>query len=406
MIVRFGAAAHRAWRPWRAAALALWCVLTGPAAASSWLLASPDPRVVPGESFEVVVVASTPPQHWPDSLPAQVEARGGARIAIELAAAEGGSDAPQTATQRRYLGRWPAELLGVATLALRDMPAARLLVEATGERPAGVAALEPASAEARPAALSSSLDGEALRTDETVAPAALGFHEPIYFLVGGHDKRAARFQFSFRYRLFDDHGLVGEAFPVVRGLYFGFTQTSLWDLSSDSKPFRDSSFRPSLFYQWRASDPESGGSLAFAGGYEHESNGRDGEDSRSIDTLFLRADARYYLADGRTYLGAAPKFWFYLDKEDNPDIARYRGYAELGLRAGRDDGLMLTGLLRRGTAGKESVQLDLSYPVRRSIFSGVGAFLHLQYFKGYGETLLDYDERRGSRFRIGLSIVR
>ena len=67
---------------------------------------------------------------------------------------------------------------------------------------------------------------------------------------------------------------------------------------------------------------------------------------------------------------------------------------------------MLTGLLRRGTAGKESVQLDLSYPVRRSIFSGVGAFLHLQYFKGYGETLLDYDERRGSRFRIGLSIVR
>lgn len=406
MIVRFGAAARRTWRPWRAATLALWCVLTGPAAASSWLLASPDPRVVPGESFEVVVVASTPPQQWPDSLPAQVEAPGGARIAIELAAAEGGSDAPQTATQRRYLGRWPAELLGVATLALRDMPAARLLVEATGERSAGLAALVPASAEARPAALSSSLDGEALRTDQTVAPAALGFHEPIYFLVGGHDKRAARFQFSFRYRLFDDHGLVGEAFPVVRGLYFGFTQTSLWDLSSDSKPFRDSSFRPSLFYQWRASDPASGGSLAFAGGYEHESNGRDGEDSRSIDTLFLRADARYYLADGRTYLGAAPKLWFYLDKEDNPDIARYRGYAELGLRAGRDDGLMLTGLLRRGTAGKESVQLDLSYPVRRSIFSGVGAFLHLQYFKGYGETLLDYDERRGSRFRIGLSIVR
>ena len=96
-----------------------------------------------------------------------------------------------------------------------------------------------------------------------VEPSALGFHEPMYFLVGGEDPVSARFQFSFRYRLFDDHGVVGEHFPVARGLYFGFTQTSLWDLQSDSKPFRDSSFRPSLFYRWRLSDPERGGFVAL-----------------------------------------------------------------------------------------------------------------------------------------------
>ena len=166
------------------------------------------------------------------------------------------------------------------------------------------------------------------------------------------------------------------------------------------------SFRPSLFYQWRVSNPLDGNSVNLQGGYEHESNGKDGLESRSIDTLFLRADARYYFADGRTYLGVAPKVWTYLDKDDNPDITGYRGYGELGLRFGRDDGLLLNAQLRRGTKGKGSTQLDLSYPIRLSIFSGVGAFAHLQYFNGYGETLLDYNEPKTGQFRIGVSIVR
>ncbi|MFT3759369.1 phospholipase A [Thauera sp.] len=161
-----------------------------------------------------------------------------------------------------------------------------------------------------------------------------------------------------------------------------------------------------MFYRWLISDPSHGGFVALSGGYEHESNGKDDEDSRSIDTLFLKAEGRYYLDDGVTYFGLEPKVWTYLDREDNPDIARYRGYAELGLRYGRDDGLMLTSLLRRGTAGKMRRQFDLSWPLRRSVFSGVGAFLHLQYVGGYGETLLDYNRDDGGQWRIGISLVR
>jgi outer membrane phospholipase A len=166
------------------------------------------------------------------------------------------------------------------------------------------------------------------------------------------------------------------------------------------------SFRPSLFYRWRLSDPQEGGSVALSGGYEHESNGKDEAFSRSIDTLFLKVEGRYYLPDGRSYVGVEPKLWAYLDRKDNPDIARYRGYGELGLRLGRDDGLMLSALLRRGTAGSMRRQFDLSYPLRRSVFSGVGAFAHLQYLSGYGETLLGYDEDRDAQLRIGISLVR
>ncbi len=57
-------------------------------------------------------------------------------------------------------------------------------------------------------------------------------------------------------------------------------------------------------------------------------------------------------------------------------------------------------------AGKIGTQYDLSYPIRRSVFSGVGAFVHLQAFKGYGETLLEYDENKETQYRLGISLVR
>lgn len=387
--------------------------LSAPAAlAADWLLASSRPQVVPGERFEVVVIGEGRSADWPERLAASLELpAGGPRIALELVAI-GRPDA--AANQRRYFARWPMEVTGVATLALADRPSARLLLDAgTATRVAATAPVPAASASAVPqtaaaqAALAPMAPVAELPPEAApVEPSALGFHEPMYFLVGGKDPVSARFQFSFRYRIFDDQGVVAETLPVASGLYFGFTQTSLWDLQSESKPFRDSSFRPSLFYRWAVDDPQRRGSLALSGGYEHESNGKEDMPSRSIDTLFVRAEARLRLDDAGTFLGIAPKVWTYLDREDNPDIARYRGHAELGLRIGRDDALMFSTLIRRGSDGKLGTQYDLSYPLRRSVFSGVGAFVHLQAFKGYGETLLEYDQNKEAQYRIGVSLVR
>jgi outer membrane phospholipase A len=366
----------------------------GAVQAAGWLLASPDPQAVPGEAFEVVVIAP-PGAEPPERLAARIALPdGGPQIATELVAA---GPAERDARQRRYLGRWPREVIGVATLSLVEAPSARMLVDAAAGRrsavaPAAAGSLDPMAPVAPAAA--------------PAAPNALAFHEPMYFVVGGQDPESARFQVSFRYRIFDALGVVAETFPLVRGLYFGYTQTSVWDLSSDSKPFRDTSFRPSLFYEWVLSDPDSGGRASLAGGYEHESNGKDGADTRSIDTLFLQPELRHYLADGVTYVGLIPKLWVYLDKDENRDIPDYRGYGQLGLRFGRDDGLLLAALLRRGSEGHGSTQLDLSYPLRRSVFSGVGAFLHFQYFRGYGETLRDYNESNGTQYRVGFSLVR
>jgi phospholipase A1 len=387
--------------------------------AADWLLASSSPQVVPGQRFEVVVIGDGRAADWPARLPASIELPGGGpRIAVELVAI---GKPVAGASQRRYFARWPMEVTGVAALALvRTKPSARVLLDAGAA--ASVASAPAHGARRGGRARGDASDGSGRRSGlpwrrwrrwpslpeeaAPVEPSGFGFHEPMYFLIGGRDPVSARFQFSFRYRIFDEQGVVAETIPVASGLYFGFTQTSLWDLQSESKPFRDSSFRPSLFYRFALDDPDKRGSLALSGGYEHESNGKEDMPSRSIDTLFARAEARLRLSESGAYLGIAPKAWTYLDREDNPDIARYRGHAELGLRLGRDDGWLFSTLIRRGTEGKMGTQYDLSYPIRRSVFSGVGAFVHLQAFKGYGETLLEYDENKEAQYRIGVSLVR
>ena len=357
--------------------------------AADWLLAAPATRVAPGQTFELVVIGEPTSEGWPKHLPVLIEAPGGGpRMALRLSAA--GEPGP---ARQRYIGRWPAEIMGIVTVSLDGEHSAQLLLEAA-----------PSQLASDPESSGPSETPEAAPVP--AQPEALGFHEPMFFLLGGKDPMSARFQISFRYRIFDDHGVVAGNLPVVRGLYFGYTQTSLWDLESESKPFRDTSYRPSLFYQVKLINPPLGDSLALAGGYEHESNGRDGATSRSINTAFLRAELRYHLPGQDTYIGIEPKLLYYFDKDDNSDIARYRGYGQLGLRIGRDDGLMLTSILRRGTSGVGSVQFDLSYPLRRSVFSGVGTFVHLQYFNGYGETLLDYNRPHRPQIRIGVSVVR
>ncbi|MCB1959953.1 MAG: phospholipase A [Rhodocyclaceae bacterium] len=355
------------------------------------LLSTDRTHVSAGQPLEVMVTESSGAAA---ALPAQLDARieiGEQRLRVMLEAV----DAQQGAV-RRYRFEWPDEVLGLSVLRLADDSPSRALLLA--ERVGWAAGEDPVVR----------MSGVVNPPDEASTPEpALSFNEPMYFLLGANGGTSARFQLSFKYRLFDHDGAIVRALPALDGLHFGYTQTSLWDLSSHSAPFRDTSYRPSLFYQWAVPmRPQSRHWLSLRTGLEHESNGREGAQSRSINIAFAQADWRYRLGDGLSHVGLAPRVWGYLEKSDNPDIHRYRGYGELGLRAGRDDGWLAKVKLRRGKAGAGSTQVDLSYPMRQSIFSAVGAFVHLQYFDGEGETLLDYGQSRLPQFRIGVSIVR
>src|SRR3970282_2024948 len=115
--------------------------------------------------------------------------------------------------------------------------------------------------------------------DRSASP-PLAENEPVYFVMGTRGDTTGRFQLSFKYRLFDQALGWGREQPWLSGFYLGYTQASLWNLPGDSKPFRDTSYRPSLFWAWERIDAKTWID-ALRAGYEHESNGKDGASSRS-----------------------------------------------------------------------------------------------------------------------------
>ena len=97
-------------------------------------------------------------------------------------------------------------------------------------------------------------------------------------------------------------------------------------------------------------------------------------------------------------------FDFMSKDPNNRDIREYRGFALVNVRYGNDDGWLLQAEGYPGDKG--SLQLDLSYRLKRLLLSDAGGFLHFQYFNGYGESLLDYNRSGPAQFRVGVSIVR
>ena len=137
---------------------------------------------------------------------------------------------------------------------------------------------------------------------------------------------------------------------MLENLYFGYTQFSLWDLSATRGPFRDTNYRPSLFYYLSDTGVQNRviRRLSLAAGLEHESNGRDGDQSRSINTVFVKPT--FYLGDMTNWhWSVSPKLYYYIEKNDNSDIASYRGYMDLKLAYGKPDSWEFATTLRKGT---------------------------------------------------------
>lgn len=234
---------------------------------------------------------------------------------------------------------------------------------------------------------------------------ALSPDEPMYFIVGGADDDdiAARFQLSFKYRIFDPGSIFGRELTAARNLYFAFTQTSLWNLSEESAPFEDTTYRPSFFWQ----DLASGRGVvpdAWRFGFEHASNGQAEEFSRSINTVFFRP-MWWTMLWGRE-LVFAPKLSAYLEKSDNEDIDDYYGNVEWLLRYGSETSWMIEANWRGTSSERGGLELNLSYPIRDPLFYNAGGFIYVQYFEGHGESLLDYDVEADPTLRIGFAIVR
>lgn len=228
-------------------------------------------------------------------------------------------------------------------------------------------------------------------------------YQPIYFLVGT-DLSESEFQISFKYRIFNTNANLVGKHPWLAGWHFGYTQTSFWDLGSDSLPFEDTSYKPEFFHLSRNLRSGSRG-LFFKSGVFHESNGKSGDESRNINTLYFQPILICYNPNNHYGLSIAPRVWGYFStSEQNPDIADYRGYFDVDVKLGKADGLVFSSVFGWAEEGG-SIQLDFTYPVGQWLFNDIHLYLYLQYANVLAENLLYYQDRTEA-FRIGVSFVR
>lgn len=200
--------------------------------------------------------------------------------------------------------------------------------------------------------------------------------------------------------------------PLWRGvfadddqLYFGMTLTSWWQAynSDISAPFRETNYSPEVFWVTPVRpDYQFLGVDYFAAGFIHQSNGRSNLFSRSWNRVYVQM----FWEHNRWAFMLKP--WWRIEEEakddpmdadgdDNPDITKYMGYFEAGAvyRGGKAEyGIMWRNNLREDNKG--AVQLDWSYPLHEQLR------VYVQYFNGYGESLIDYD---ASVNRIGIGLL-
>jgi len=321
--------------------------------------------------------------------------------------------APGQYRRVRFSAPWPDSARGTVTIDPVGFDASPMLVTINrSETQTQVAAAErretqattpeqlaSASAAANTAAVPTS-------TGDTMLSGRFSTFEPVYFADGKNGDNLAKFQFSFKYRLHlpDDPRSRG----LLDNLYFGYTQTAIWNLSAESVPFRDISFQPQLFYYVQDTGWKSPlfTRMGMEAGFGHESNGRSGDDSRSINIAFVRPTWDFGDLNGN-HLTLSPKFYYYLSKSGNEDIADYRGYVDFLVKYGSPDGWQLATTLRKGTKHwYGSIDSQLTYPLAKLINSAWGGYLWVGYFNGYGEDILDYNQRQHWIARIGYSIAR
>jgi phospholipase A1 len=237
-------------------------------------------------------------------------------------------------------------------------------------------------------------------------PDRLSLYMPNYFVYGAGGEPEAKFQFSLKYRLLT----FGKGKPdrPPASLQLAYTQRSLWDMGKPSEPFYDTSYMPEVFVDSLAPQREHWGSFSFLGwssGWRHESNGRDGDDSRAWDIAFARVGFAFGSPE-RWYLAVAPEIWQRLGPADHmPDIEEYRGRGRIFSVAGYGSGPSLASSLTPDQDFQHlSYQLDLYVPITLSRL-GFASYFVVQYFDGYAESIRNYTHESQS-LRVGFSLVR
>jgi len=214
------------------------------------------------------------------------------------------------------------------------------------------------------------------------------------------DNLEAQFQISLKLPIAE--GL----FTEQDTLYGAFTLRAFWQVYNDeiSSPFRETNYEPEIFWITPVPWTFFGGDATLVGlGLSHQSNGRSQPYSRSWNRLYGSL-----IWERWRYVFHLKAWWRIPEEEkddpldpdgdDNPDIEDFMGNFEFTV-AYRQAQNEYSAMLRNNLDFDENygaLQLDWTFPLSGR-FRG-----YIQYFNGYGESLIDYDAHIQ---RIGIGIL-
>ncbi len=223
-----------------------------------------------------------------------------------------------------------------------------------------------------------------------------GLYKDNYFTVGTQPfakptstNSDVKFQLSFMFRLTE------ATLPWKSYLFLMYTQKTFWNVFQESLPMRDINFNPGI--GWTKpffSKDRYMGKLTLL--IEHESNGRDGDASRSWNKISLCGST---IID--EWLMVHAKFWIpIIDGGGNKDILRYCGIYQGGFTVttpNKEWSWGLTWVKRKGWNLNFNTIWEMSWRVSDKM----NLNLYAQYYNGYGENLIDYKQFH-SRLRVGI----
>ncbi len=250
-----------------------------------------------------------------------------------------------------------------------------------------------------------------LEKSQSNNPFAFLPHRPNYFIFSNNTASTNERPFDaadpdrdYDFQPWESKFQISLKLPIIRGLFDGradafiaYTNRSFWQMFNDesSAAFRDSNHEPEAWLSFENDYQLLGFKNSLINvGVNHHSNGQSGELSRSWNRVF----AEFIMERGDLYFSVRP--WWRIPEsgsnDDNPDIEKYMGNFDITSVYKYGDhsfDLMLRNNLRSNNKG--AVQLGWSFPLYKN-FRG-----YVQWFNGYGESLIDYDHRTNS---IGFGI--
>ena len=198
-----------------------------------------------------------------------------------------------------------------------------------------------------------------------------------------------KFQVSIRQRL------LSNVMPFGSFLMLTYTQKSFWNFYEESHPFADNNYNPGLSLGKPIMvNNQLKGMALFA--VEHESNGKDSTYSRGHNYFVLTG---IYFFNQR--FSVQGKLWAGFLAPENKDLYVYRGNSSIALNYSSLNNKFWASVVvnPRKRIGDVNTQVELSLRLGKR----TNQYLFLQWYNGYGESLLDYN-RYISMLRLGICL--